>query len=96
VLNLTEQRIILDMLLYEFRNMKFNYTHQNIIKSHKFFEIMKKLKDKNMIESFNNRRNTYYKLTDYGRIITVQLCGQFDTPKEYWFLFKHIGGVWYK
>lgn len=96
MLNLTEQRILLDMLLYEYRNMKFAYTNQRIVKSHKFFEVMEKLEEKQKINIIKSGRKTYYTLTDIGRIDANLRCLEFDTDKIYWFLGKKIGGIWYQ
>lgn len=90
MLSLTEQRILLDMLLYEFRNYKFSFNNQNIVKSHKFFEVMKRLEDKEKVNIIKKGKHRYYTLTDSGRLDANQRAKEMDTDSKYWFMAKNI------
>jgi predicted transcriptional regulator len=95
MLSIIEQKILLDMRLYEFRNMKFSYTNQTVVKERTFFKIMSVLREKGKINIVKSGRNSRYTLTDSGRLDANQRCLEYDTDKIYWFLGRKIGGIWY-
>lgn len=86
------KKILLEMLLYEFRNLKFSYNSQNIIKSHKFFEYATYLENNDFINICKNGQRTFYILTDWGRLHAICFIKRTDCPKEYLFLNRE---VWY-
>ena len=93
MLSSTEQKILLEILYYSFRNLKFSYTSQQVIRSNRFYSFISGLERKGLININFNGRKTFYTLTDYGRIEANQRCREFDTDRKYWFLYVEILNV---
>ena len=86
----TIKKILLNMLLYEFKGIKFSYTSQQIIKSHKFFEYISYLEINDLIEvKKHNHNKTFYTLTDWGRFHAICYTKRTDCL-EYNFLNRKV------
>lgn len=87
----TIKRFLLEILLFEFRNMKFSYATQDIFRSHKFYEYMSYLEANDLINVIkHNHAKTFYTLTDFGRLMALLWIKRSDCPKEYVFLDRKI------
>lgn len=84
VLNLTENKILLEMLWFKFRNKPFRFGTQNIVKSHKFFEIMAKLEKDEYININPKSNGTFYTLADRGEVTANIQTNDKNTERKYW------------
>lgn len=90
MLKINEQLILLEILYAFFRNKKFSFRTQNIIKSHKFYEIVVKLQTNAYLNINKNGRFTFYTLTDKGIDVVNRVCNDTDTPEKYHRLHRKI------
>lgn len=80
----TVLKFLREMLLFEKRNIKFTFTSQKIIQSHKFFEYMTYMEANDFIEiDHKNHHKTTYHLTEYGRFHAICSVKLTDCPLEY-------------
>ncbi len=88
----TIKKMLFEMLLYEYRNLKFSYTSQQVIKSHFFYKYISYMKANRLIrDCANGHRKSFYKLDTMGRIQTQMYLRRTDTPERY----AHLKGVLY-
>lgn len=85
------KKILGEMLFYEFKNIKYTFTSQQVMKSHKFFEYVTYLEANDLINICKlNHGKTFYTLTDWGRFNAICLTKRTDCPKEYGFLNREV------
>ena len=89
MLSETEQMIVMDICLAKEQNRTFTYESQKITKSRSFFyQIMKKLELKGLVNLVNGLKGNNYTLTDNGLVLAVLLSKPYDTPDKYHILSK--------
>jgi hypothetical protein len=79
MLNVNEQLILLHLL----KRQNISQKSQKIIKSFRFYTMMKKMEEKDLVFSNYNSSTKIWKLTKFGELVANCLAKLPSTPKEY-------------
>jgi hypothetical protein len=77
----SKDKILLEMLMSRFKQKKFTFISQNILKSDRFFHLMVELeRDEYLSILHRNHKTTFYELTDKGEAYADLIANDFIVP----------------
>ena len=80
----SKDKILLEMMLFRFKDKKFTFTSQNILKTDRFFHLMVELQVDGYLTICNkNHQSTFYELTDKGDLYSDTISNDSLVPDRY-------------